>query len=198
MKDIKNFICQYTKDSIESKSTHFDKLSTLCDDPAGLTCSFHVAKNKNIAKEILGYPSFEEAAISVKENISNAFLVPGAYPKINTFIMDPQLVVKEVFIEKIPALVFATYNEEDFKEDEDIVIYHHPAVTPLLSELNVNWTKTIHASSNSQACRLLIENPKNSRCITNQICVQHYKLKTIKILRTGIQMPWLCIEKIRQ
>ena len=198
MKDIKSFIHQYTKNTNESKLATFDKLSTLCDDPAGLTCSYHVAKNKQIAKEILGYPSFEDAAISVKENISNAFLVPGAYPKVNSFIMDPQLVVKEVFIEKIPALVFATKIDENLVNDKDKVIYHHPAVTPLLSELAINWTKTIHASSNSQACKLLIENPENSRCITNQICAHHYKLKIIKILRTGIQMPWLCIEKIRQ
>ena len=68
---------------------HFiGRLATLCDDPIGLTCSIDVARRWGGAKEVAPFASFEAASAAVKEGVADAFLVPGAYPHLNGFIMD--------------------------------------------------------------------------------------------------------------
>jgi len=37
------------------------------------------------------FASFEAASAAVKEGVADAFLVPGAYPHLNGFIMDSEL-----------------------------------------------------------------------------------------------------------
>ena len=36
---------------------------------------------------------------------------------------------------------------------------------------------------------------ETSIALTNQLCADHYGLVTYKMLREGIQMPWVCFTK---
>lgn len=178
--------CEFHRQSIE-------RLATLCDDPVGLTCSMDVARRWGFAKEVTPYASFEAASFAVKEGLADAFLVPGAYPRLNAFIMDAELNAAKTFIMKIPALVLACLPDQI--DSKFHTIFHHPAVTPLLAEIDMPWDSAIHASSNSEACRMLLARPTPSACVTNALCAAHFKLKTLKELRSGIAMPWICFEK---
>jgi hypothetical protein len=171
----------------------YKSLSTLCDDSIGLTCSYHIAVQSNLAQKILPHPSFEQAAEAVKNAESDAVLVPAAYPYINAIIMDRALTADKGFVHSIPPLVFAVPSDREFVELE--AIFHHPAVTPLLSEIGVMWKKSVLAQSNSQACAMLLSEAGSNGCITNQFCVEHFHLRAVKVLRGGIKMPWICFIK---
>src|SRR5258707_1826655 len=82
----------------------YKSLGTLCDEPKCLTCSFDAAKRWHKAERIDPYPTYEEAAQAVKHVDIDAFIVAGAYPKINFFIMDSELMVSETFVLQIPPL----------------------------------------------------------------------------------------------
>ncbi|QHJ01222.1 hypothetical protein GT347_26470 [Xylophilus rhododendri] len=151
--------------SESSRPPPINRLATICDDPLGLTCSMDVASRWGAARELLPHSSFELAALSVKEGNADAFLVAGAYPHLNAFIMDADLLVRDTFVMKIPALILACRANE--RSNEFGTLFHHPAVTPLLSELAVGWKEAVHAPSNSQACRELISAPGPALCITN-------------------------------
>jgi hypothetical protein len=176
-----------------SEAIHIPRLATLCDDPVGLTCSMDAAKRWGKAQKIYPFDSFEKACKATKDGQVDAFLVPAAYPRLNTFIMDNRIQVKHVFVMKIPALVFAGLSgcTSSFEK-----IYHHPAVTPLLTELDVTWNAALTATSNSDACRLVIASGRNTACVTNALCAKHFNLQILKILRSGILMPWICFEKL--
>ncbi|MGM0890287.1 MAG: prephenate dehydratase domain-containing protein [Bacillota bacterium] len=171
----------------------YSTLGTLGDSNGFLTCSMHVAKEWNKASLIKPYSLFEYAADAVKEGNLSCLLVPGAYPKINSLIMDKELSVTETFIKEIPSLVLVGINESMPTNVE--VIYHHPATTDLLSEVKLSFDEHQNASSNSEACIKLLNSSKNAVAITNQICAKHYKLNIYQVLRTGIDMPWICFTK---
>lgn len=171
------------------------KIATLCDEPVGLTCSVDAARKMEIIGEILFSKTFEEAADHVKYGRADAFLVPGAYPGLNKFIMDERLEVFHVCLHKIPALVYAC-SRDITKEDlalRLVKIYHHPAVSPLLQEIEIigeNF-ESVEATSNSEACKKLESDVDVSACITNEIFADYYGLKKIQVLREGIAMPWV-------
>jgi prephenate dehydratase len=171
----------------------YSTLGTLGDTNGFLTCSMHVAKEWNKASQIKPYSLFEYAAQDVKKGNLTCLLVPGAYPKINSFIMDKELSVKETFIKEIPSLVLVGTNE--IMPDEVEFIYHHPATTDLLSEVNLSFKRQEKASSNSEACVKLLNNSNKAVAITNQICASHYNLHVYKVLRKRIDMPWICFTK---
>jgi hypothetical protein len=175
---------------------HFiGRLATLCDDPIGLTCSIDVARRWGGAKEVAPFASFEAASAAVKEGVADAFLVPGAYPHLNGFIMDSELSAFQAFIMTIPPLVLATRRAQEGRAFQ--TLFHHPAVAPLLAEISIPWESAVHAPSNSEACRMLLANPDSSACVTNALCADHFELRTLKELRNGISMPWICFEKKR-
>ncbi|MFC9711286.1 hypothetical protein ACFTRD_24410 [Paenibacillus sp. NPDC056933] len=171
-------------------------LGTLGDDEGFLTCSMHIAKKLGNSERIKPYPEFEAAAEDLKSGVISCLLVPGAYPKLNSFIMDSELVVSESFVEKIPALVLSGFDAV-CPEQIDI-IYHHPATTYLLSELDTIYRESRTVSSNPEACRKVMHNKEKSIALTNQLCAEHYGLVTYKVLREGINMPWVCFTKNTQ
>lgn len=171
----------------------YQSLGTLCDEPNGLTCSFHVARQWNKAVEISPFPTFELAASAVKQNQISAFLVPGAYPKLSTFIMDRDLQVRETFISTIPSLVLVG-REESMPQSVETVFYH-PATTDLLPEIGIAYQTREPVMSNSVACKALLSCNDSAVAITNQLCAVFYQLHIYKLLRKGIKMPFICFVK---
>lgn len=174
----------------------YDKVGTLCDDPAGLTCSFDAVKRWGKARIIEPYNTFEEAATAVKNDEISAFIVPCAYPRLSYFIMDPDLVTHETFIIRIPSLIVVG-KEPDMPSAVD-VIFHHPATTPLLSEIPFDFQRDKDVTSNSKACVELLNATSQAAAITNELCATFYQLKTYKVLRPGIMMPFACFIKAQE
>lgn len=171
----------------------YDRVGTLCDEPNGLTCSFNVATRWGRAKTLLPYSSFEGAALDVKRGELSGFLVPGAYPELSSFIMDAALVAKEVFIMKIAPLVLVGVDEA--QPPVVAVVFHHPATAPLLPELPIKFQRNEFASSNSVACKLLLQETSGAAAITNMLCASFYDLRIYKVLREGIDMPFIYFAK---
>lgn len=171
----------------------YDRVGTLCDEPNGLTCSFSVATRWGKAKTLLPYASFEEAALDVKRGKLSGFLVPGAYPDLSSFIMDAGLVATEVFIMKIAPLVLVGLDEA--QPPAVAVIFHHPATAPLLPELPIKFQRNEFASSNSVACKVLLQETSKAAAITNMLCASFYGLNIYKVLRAGIDMPFIYFAK---
>lgn len=171
----------------------YDRVGTLCDEPNGLTCSFNAATRWGKAKTLLPYSSFEEAALDVKRGKLSGFLVPGAYPELSSFIMDAELVAKEVFIIKIAPLVLVGLDEA--QPPVVAVIFHHPATAPLLPELPIKFQRNEFASSNSVACKMLLQETSKAAAITNMLCASFYSLSIYKVIREGIDMPFIYFAK---
>lgn len=171
----------------------YEILGTLGDEDGYLTCSMHIAKEAEKAHHIKPYPYFEAAAEDLKKGEISCLLVPGAYPKVNHFIMDSEMIVNEVFIRKIPSLVLCGTAQQS--PLSTTTIYHHPATTDLLAEVEVDFDNNTPVSSNSEACRMLLQSAQASLAITNQICADFYKLVTYKVLRKEIDMPWICFTR---
>lgn len=170
------------------------RLGTLGDDAIGLTCSMDVARRWGGAQTIEPFSSFEKASHAVKQGHVDAFLVPGAYPRLNAFIMDSALTTSDTFVMEIPSLVLCIAANAVAKDVQ--YIFHHPATTALLPEVDILWKEAVHASSNVEACRCLLDSPENSACVTNSLCANHFNLKIIQTLRQGIFMPWICFKKL--
>jgi len=168
----------------------YRRLATLGDDNAELTCSMHIARRWGGARETVGCASFEAARELLRTGQADALLVPAAYPRLNTFIMDEALRASQVFILPIPALVLATGGGPAAPRLQQLI--HHPAVAPLLPELGLHWEQARQASSNAEACRLLRAAPEPSACITNALCAAHFGLNVVRELRPNLAMPWIC------
>lgn len=170
-------------------------LGTLGDNRGFLTCSMHVAKKWNKYETIIPYQRYECAAEHVKKGKIHCFLVPGAYPGINDFIMDAGLLAIDTFIEQIPSLVYVEKKgrSENIGVDK---LYLHPATDKLSREINTTFCSIdrIYVNSNIEACEFLIEN-NNSSAITNELCANYFNLHIKKILRASIKMPWVCFSK---
>lgn len=166
------------------------RLATLGDEGAELTCSMHVARRWGGARETVGCASFEAARELLRTGQADALLVPAAYPRLNTFIMDAALRASQVFIMPIPALVLGTRAGPAAPRLQQLI--HHAAVAPLLPELGLSWEQARQAGSNAEACRLLLAAPQPSACITNALCAAHFGLNVVRELRPNLAMPWIC------
>lgn len=168
----------------------YRRLATLGDDGAELTCSMHIARRWGSARETVGCASFEAARELLRTGQADALLVPAAYPRLNTFIMDAALRASQVFIMPIPALVLGTRAGPAAPRLQQLI--HHAAVAPLLPELGLSWEQARQAGSNAEACRLLLAAPQPSACITNALCAAHFGLNVVRELRPNLAMPWIC------
>lgn len=176
------------------------RIGTLGDNNGCLTCSMYIAQKWYKYKEIIPYLTFEAAAFDLKRDRLSSVLVPAAYPKISEFIMDKELVAKEVFIEQIPPLVCVRKYSEN---DKGVVnkIYLHQATYKLLDDLEIESQKVkiSFVNSNIEACQCLLRNGReNSVAITNKLCADYYALNIIKELRNGVFMPWVCFRKMER
>lgn len=166
-------------------------IATLGKNSEDVTCSILAAKS--IGKHVIvnAFDRFETAAETMLVNDSlDAFLVPGAYPKVNSFIMDKRLEVVMTFIFPIPPLVFAAMEEHKMYS----IMYNHPATNALLNEVIADWGSHFNVDSNSDACLEVLKDPKTC-AITNAECAKKYGLKIIQILRQEIKMPFLLFQK---
>lgn len=167
------------------------RLATLGDEGAELTCSMHIARRWGGARETVGCASFEAARELLRTGQADALLVPAAYPRLNTFIMDAALSASQVFIMPIPALVLATGAGLAAPRLQQLI--HHAAVAPLLPELGLSWAQARQAGSNAEACRLLLAAPEPSACITNALCAAHFGLNVVRELRPKLALSLIHI-----
>lgn len=172
-------------------------IGTLGNDPNDVTCSILAAKSLTGEFTIAAFSEFEFAAkFLITDNI-DAMIVPGAYPNISKFIMNEQLVVTDVFTYTIPPLVFASKNRVT-KSEYDI-LYNHPATNPLLNDIGMaKWHEQKNVSSNTVACLRVLESEYACCAITNAACADKYGLFVHKIIRDGINMPFVIFTKKRR
>jgi hypothetical protein len=160
-------------------------------DSHGLTCSIDAVQKWGKASTIKGFETFEKAAESTKHGEISAFVVPCAYPALNTFIMDSALTTAEMFMSRIPSLVLVGTPPASGTVE---VVFHHPATQPLLVEIGMPYKRNQLVASNVQACEAAIQTP-GALAITNLLSAQYYQIEPIKVLRPGIEMPWLCFKR---
>jgi hypothetical protein len=175
----------------------YASLATLADDPAGLTCSVTVGLEwaPGNAAQVLGYPSYELAAETVKSGRHDALLVASAYQEIRLFFFDTELRATDAFVRPLPDMVFAVPSRSAAAEHFDDVHYH-PATKKLLeSRVHDRTTNAVTATSNSAACRDAMSNPGAAAVITNQTCADHYGLKTLEVLALGKPMGFILFER---
>ncbi|MGW2105783.1 hypothetical protein [Streptomyces sp. NPDC001948] len=178
---------------------HYRSAATLADDPAGLTCSVDAGMKWAVegrASALIGYPTFESAAESVKAGRHDAFLVAGAYPEIRSFFFDPELKAVEAFIATLPDMVLAAPDQNANGATEFSRIYHHPATVPLLATISrSSLSRTEQVTSNSLACRRAMAETGKAAAITNAICAEHYGLSVIDVLSAGTPMSFVVFER---
>ncbi len=156
------------------------QVATLAESTTATTCSALVARRFHLG--IVPSGSFEEAIALVKAGVAQAALVPGAYPRIGKFFMDPELRLVRSFAAEIPALVLAAKPEgrPPFRQ-----IFAHPATKPFWGELN---EPVIEAASNDAAAAAV--NSKRVACITNATAAKHAGLKILREFRPASPMAW--------
>lgn len=167
-------------------------IGTLGDMHEKLTCSLNTAHNKldSLTEKIQPYPSFEAAIDALKNYKIHKCLVPAAYPKIANFITDTRLDIKEIFLDNLPDLVLVGVGATIPKTID--TLYLHPATESIIPDSLQNESiKKVFVSSNSEACRKVIENPSNSIAITNELASNYYHLYSYSILREKMKMPFI-------
>ena len=172
-------------------------VGTLGNDVNDPTCSILAVKSLNEPFTIVPYQEFEQIVEPLLAEDVDAMVVPGAYPNISKFIMNELLVVSNVFTFVIPSLVFGS--KESVAKIEYDVLYNHPATNPLTNDINAKWGDQINVSSNSVACLNVLQSLHRECCaITNSACAEHYGIYVHKVLRAGINMPFVVFVKNRK
>lgn len=169
-------------------------IGTLGNSPNDVTCSVLAAKSLGGAFTIAAFSEFELAAESLICGNIDAMIVPGAYPKISSFIMNEHLIVTNVFTYIIPSLVFASKFMECKKKYD--ILYNHPATNHLLNDIsNTMWKAQKNVSSNTVACLKVLEENGVSCAITNAACAKRYGLTIHQVVRDSINMPFVIFSK---
>jgi len=172
------------------REARYASLGTLGERSGAMTCSEFVAKTYNASGSIRKYPTFERAAKALKQGNISAMLVPGAYPGVFNFIQDVDLRCDRAFIMAIPPLVLAGRDKK--APSRAIALFHHPATAPMLKEVGVPYRRAIAVSSNAVAARLVVRaRRRNALAVTNALCADYYRLTVYKVLRRGVEMPWI-------
>jgi len=169
------------------------RIGTLGNSESDPTCSILAVKSLNGPFTIVPFEEFERIVDPLLAEDIDAMVVPGAYPYISKFIMNDRLVVSNVFTFVIPSLVFGS--KYQMPKDEYEILYNHPATNPLLGDINAKWGEQVNVNSNSVACLKVLENSHECCAITNSACAQQYGLYVHKVLRAGINMPFVVFIK---
>ena len=187
------------------KTRNYKSIATLWETWLPITCSMDVAIRIKKSLEVIGFNTFEEAAKSVISWSNKALLVPNAYVNISGFFMSEELLVREVFIEKIPALVLAWKQKNIPKNIKNLFL--HPSTKSLieisekLSMDNHDNTKKkmieniVLVNSNQEACEKVLNDTDFSIAITNSICAKYFELEVYEILRPEKDMSFSIFEK---
>ena len=75
--------------------------------------------------------------------------------------------------------------------DAVATLYHHAATTSLLGEVPIAFGEAVTVNSNSKACTSLLNDPQPAAAITNALCASFFELTTYRVLRVGLQMPFV-------
>lgn len=172
-------------------------IGTLGNSSDDVTCSVLAAKSLGEAFTIAAFGEFELAADFLLSNNIDAMLVPGAYPSISKFIMNEQLVVKDVFTYVIPPLVLASkYMKLRSKYD---ILFNHSATNPLVKDIcNTKWSKQQNVSSNTEACLEAVKSEYACCAITNAACAEKYGLLIHQVIRASINMPFVVFTRKKE
>lgn len=148
-----------------------------------------VARAHFTAASITPVDSFEAGADLVRSGAVESLIVPGAYPLLASFIMDPLLVARDVFLGPIVPLVLARAPESELAAPK--TVYLHGATEALVPEAGLPPDiQRLHCVSNTEACRRAASD-RESVAITNQPSASHFQMKVLKVLRVAINMPWI-------
>ena len=156
-------------------------VATLASSTTATTCCAIVARQKRF--RLIPASSFEEASTMVKRGSAEFLLVPGAYPKIRVFLMDPALRLVDAFIYEIPELVVAS---KKGTPPPYRAMYAHPATQPFWDNLGA---PVIEVQSNDAAAAAAASHP-DSGCITNSAAARAFDLVIVQVLRMKSPMSW--------
>jgi len=178
----------------------YEKIGTLCDDPAGLTCSHDTLTRYGLARMIVPFPSFEAAAGSTIHGEIDGFWVPAAYPDVRKFFVDQELTLvrEEIPVMTIPNLVLVG---KTLTPPSSIhKIYYHPATSNFLDEIRIPYQQYClmeQVTSNSMAAKAVIQDEEDSVAITNNLCAKHYGLHVYQTFREDIAFPFFLFIKFQ-
>ena len=120
-------------------------IATLGNLENPVTCSLDACKALYPDANIDGCDTFEEACRKVIIGSVSYALIPIAYPKINNFLMDINLLIVDQKIRLLPPIVLVSKYENSLTEYN--TLYLHPATEPLVSQKNINAKEIIFCSS---------------------------------------------------
>ncbi|HMP06609.1 MAG TPA: hypothetical protein PJ982_09685 [Lacipirellulaceae bacterium] len=166
---------------LRSTSSRFpDSVATLAESAKSTTCSAIIARRLHLG--IVPAESFEQAVDLVKVGLAPAALVPGAYPGIGAFLMDPVLWLLRSRAAMIPALVLAAKKNASgvFR-----VAFAHPATKPLWAGMGIPITA---AASNDAAAAAVTRH--DIACITNEVAARRFGLQVLQVVRASSPMAW--------
>lgn len=166
-------------------------ITTLGDNAYPSTCSYLAAQKQYPGEKIILLDSFEACLESLKIGNSDISIIPAAYPKLNSIIMDDNFEINNTFIHKIPDLVLSCkYNENEFS-----CLYYHIATQILLKKISKSYKNKQLVNSNTEAALKVKSSSSYDLCITNRFCAEQQSLIILQILRKELKMPFLCFSK---
>ncbi|MBO6920180.1 MAG: hypothetical protein JJ858_17270 [Rhizobiaceae bacterium] len=172
-----------------------ETIRTLGKSETAVTCSLDAAKALYPQSDIQGVSSFESACDAVLSGEASFFLVPVAYPKLNSFLMDTRLTIADYRIRPIPPLVLvgkkAFGNKAEFE-----TIYLHPATEPLLKTSAIKYVNLDFCSSNEDVVERLGNANSETGGITNLMAASMAGFTPILTLRPEAPMGWFLLKRV--
>lgn len=183
-------------ESWEPELENCEKVITLGNPANPITCSMDAALALYPDVRHVGAGSFEEAHEKTLDLEIDAFLVPAAYPKMNDFLMDDRIYIKDINVREIPPLVLCAkppkYPKRYLKK-----IFAHPATLPLRSKIEFEIGETVLCGSNEAAALAVFEDSEQTAAISNQLAADMMGLQVLRILRPAAPMGWLLLGRRR-
>lgn len=172
------------------------KIMTLGDVDKPVTCSMDAALAIYPDMEHISSGSFESAYQRTLDRESDAFLVSTAYPKINNFLMDDEIIILDINAREIPPLVLCT--KHSTPSDACFVrLFAHPATIPLVPKITFEVGETILCGSNEAAALATIADSEQTAAISNLLAAEAAELQVLQTLRQAAPMGWLLLGRRR-
>jgi hypothetical protein len=163
-------------------------IATLGDARINVSCSLLASLSRFPSARMIGCENFEIAVSKVKSGEAEKVVVPSAYPKIASILMDESLKLDEVYRYKIPSLVLATTGGEIKKRE---ILYYMPATYSLINNIsNFEFSVGVQTASNELAAMRLLSHTEcgAAGCITNAVVAKHFNLIVHQVLRSERDM----------
>lgn len=167
------------------------KIATLCDTPQGDTCSAIATRYYFPDSEIVPSASFEDAADAVETGEADRCFVPTGYPMFTRILFRHK--IDGIFVHRIPDLVLVGIKNS--APDKSTILFHHPAVEPLLPLVDIDFTIRQEATSNTKVCELVLQAGGNALGITNSAAASTFGLYRYSTLASKVDMPFVLFQK---